>query len=79
MEIKNSDKINWLIKYYVVEGKSFYARDRFTLQSIWTTKNEAIAEKKKTMNINPSDMRHGLRTRYRHRQLKEMEIRQLGI
>lgn len=73
MQITNYDQINWLKKYYVVEGKTFYSGDTFTLQSVWTTKEEAIAEKNRTMNLNPDELRLGLRTRYRHRTLSGID------
>lgn len=77
MQITNQNDIEWTKKYYVVEGRSFYAGDTFTPQSIWTTKVEAIAEKWRTINLQPSDLRRGLRTRYRHRHLTEMEVHQM--
>ena len=75
MRITDSDQINWLKKYYVVEGKSFYQGDTFTAQSAWTTKEEAIAEKNHTMNLD--DLRLGLRTRYRHRTLSGIDVQRL--
>ena len=77
MQITEHNQISWIQKYYIVEGKSFYQGDSFTAQSVWTTKEEAIAEKNRTMNLAPDDLRLGLRTRYRHRTLRGMETRRL--
>ena len=77
MQITNYDQINWSTKYYVVEAKSAHQGDTFTAQSAWTTKDEAIAEKNRTMNLNQSDLRRWLRTRYRHRILSNIDAQRL--
>lgn len=77
MELTEYNQINWANKYYVVEGRSFYSGDTFTVQSAWTTKDEAIAEKNRTMNLNPDDFRLGLRTRYRQRKLSTIDAQRL--
>lgn len=69
MQLTNENQIEWTKKYYIVEGKTFYAGDTFNAMSAWTTKEEAINEKTRTMNLNPDNLRQGLRTRYRHRKL----------
>ncbi|MCK4668183.1 hypothetical protein KAU33_15640 [Candidatus Dependentiae bacterium] len=56
---------------------SAYQDDTFTAQSAWTTKEEAIAEKNLTMNLNPDDLRLYLRTRYRHRTLSNIDAQRL--
>ena len=77
MELIDYSQIDWKTKYYVVEAMSFYQDDTFTAQTAWTTKEEAIAEKNRTMNINPTDLRLGLRTRYRHRTLSGLDAQRL--
>lgn len=77
MEVTDHNQVQWTRKYYVVEAKTFYQGDTFTAQSVWTTKDEAIAEKNRTMNLNPDNLRDGLRTRYRHRTLSGMDARRL--
>lgn len=77
MELINYSQIDWLKKYYVVEAMSAYQDDAFTAQSAWTTKEEAIAEKNRTMNLNPDDLRLWLRTRYRHRALSNLDAQRL--
>jgi len=62
-------EIDWLKKYYVVEGKSFYAGATYEPLAYFTTIEEAIREKNKLMNLYPTDLREGLRTRYRYRKL----------
>ena len=79
MELTNYSQINWSTKYYVVEAKSAYMDDKFTAQSAWTTKEEAIAEKNRTMNLDPNDLRSWLRTRYRHRTLSNIDAQRLFL
>ena len=77
MKLTEYSQINWLTKYYVVEAKSAHQGDTFTAQSAWTTKDEAIAEKNRTMNLDQSDLRRFLRTRYRHRILSNIDTQRL--
>lgn len=77
MELTNYSQIECRKEYYVVEGRTFYEGDTFTAQSVWTTKNEAIAEKNRTLNLHPNDFRTGLRTRYRHRTLSNIDSQRL--
>ena len=77
MELTNYSQINWSTKYYVVEAKSAYMDDTFTAQSAWTTKKEAIAEKNRTMKLDPNDLRSWLRTRYRYRTLSNIDAQRL--
>ena len=77
MKLENYNQIDWGKKYYVVEGKSAYQGDNFTAQSAWTTKDEAIAEKDRTMNLNPNNLRSWLRTRYRYRTLSNIDSQRL--
>lgn len=77
MELTNYSQIKWNQKYYVVEAMSAYTDDTFTAQTAWTTKEEAIAEKNRTMNLNSDDLRRWLRTRYRHRTLSNIDAQRL--
>ena len=77
MELTKYSQIDWSKKYYVVEAFSAYAGDTFTAQSVWTTREEAIAEKNRTMNLDESDLRIWLRTRYRHRTLSNIDTQRL--
>jgi hypothetical protein len=69
MKITDQSQINFQNKYYVVESKSGYKGDKFTICGIFTTKEEALEEKKAHTNRNPSNLRKWTTARYRHRKL----------